>query len=87
VGFVLVLVKGCGGKLAFREQQSANGQLGFFKRPSGGVYRFVHCFNHQFRPSLPKNQTLSQEFVQRNIMCRNWAGILLQFVAMDFFVC
>ena len=32
---MLVLVKGRGGKLAIREQQSANGQLGFFKRPPG----------------------------------------------------
>ena len=84
---MLVLVKGGGGKLAIREQQRTNGQLGFFKRPPAGVHRLVQCFNHKFRPSLPKNWTLSQVFVQRNIMCRNWAGFLRQFVAMDFFVC
>jgi hypothetical protein len=55
VGFVLVLVKGCGGKPAIREQQSANGRLGFFKHPSSGVHRFIHSFNHQFRSLLPKN--------------------------------
>ena len=85
VGFVLVLVKGRGGKLAIREQQSANGQLGFFKRPPAGVHRLVQCFNHKFRPSLPKNWTLSQVFVQRNIMCRNWAGFLLPIRGIGFF--
>jgi hypothetical protein len=87
VGFVLVLIKGRGGQLAIRKQQCANGDLGIFKRPSGSVHRFVQCFDHKFRSSLPKNWTLSQLFVRRNIKRRNWAGILLQFGAMDFFVC
>jgi hypothetical protein len=38
---MLVLVKGRGGKPAVREQQSANGQLGFLKRPSGGAHRLI----------------------------------------------
>ena len=48
VGLVLVLVKGRGGKPAIRQQQSANGQLGFFKRPPAGVHSLIQCFNHQF---------------------------------------
>jgi hypothetical protein len=69
------------------ESGAPNGQLGLFQRPPGSVYRLVQCFDHQFRPSLPKKWTLSQVFVQRNIMCRNWAGFIRQFVALDFLVC